>query len=387
MVLHFVTDEKVTDQIIENFERLNKTCYFLVFLDDDQKSYQFIKSKSSKIIDFNLEKNDIMEFVDKYNPEAILLHSLQLDFAKAILDINKEITIAWYPWGFDIYGLPKIKPKTYARLTNNFLLKANPKLFWSRKVLKHSKLRKLYFRLNSAEENRYHIIFRAIKKIKYFASYIEEDFQIFSKAYPNSLHYIYSPFSTLSQYLAGNDEIELNDKAQHIIIGNSNTPESNHLDVFEKIAPTIDKEVVKVYVPLSYGGEVNYRNAVLTHGKQKLGAAFKPLLDFMNREDYILMLTMCSTGIFYHYRQQAMGNVIAMLFMGARIYMSSKNPAFSFFTKNGIRVFDFDFDFELYKNTKLESNIVINNRKILNSMFNEEKVLKDLETFIKTISQ
>jgi len=387
MVLHFVKDEKVTDQIIENFEKIHEESYFLVFLEIGQQEHRFIKSKSNKVMCFDQAEENIMDIVDKYNPKAILLHSLQLEFAKAVLAIRIELTIAWYTWGFDVYGLPKIKPRTYARLTNDFLLKTNLKLSLGRTVLKYSLLKKLYFKINTKEENRYDIIFKAIEKVKYFVTYIEEDFHFFSFFYPNSLKYIYSPFSTLTQYLAGNEEIELKTNPKNILIGNSNTPESNHLDVFEKLGATLEREDIEIYVPLSYGGENQYRKKVIHEGKAKLGKPFKPLLDFMKREDYIMMLTSCSTGIFYHYRQQAMGNIIAMLYMGSRIYMSSKSPAFSFFIKNEIKVFDFDFDFDLFKNSELENHIVRNNRIILNSIFKENKVLKDLEALIKIISQ
>lgn len=387
MVLHFVKDEKVTDQIIENFEETNNENCFLVFSDDTSHDYQYIKSKSKDLVLFNPAVDVIMHFVTKCNPQAILLHSLHLEFAKALIAISIEINIAWYSWGFDVYGLPKIKPSTYAPLTNAFLLRSDAKLYLGRIILKHKVLRKLYFLVNSKEENRYDLIFKAIDKITYFVTYIEEDYRCFSNYYPNNLNFVYAPFSYISQYLAGNEATVLNEDAKHIIVGNSNTPESNHLDVFEKLGSFETIKDVQVYVPLSYGGDQNYKDVVITNGREKLGSSFCELLDFMNREDYIHMLTSCSTGIFYHYRQQAMGNIIAMLYMGSRIYMSSKNPAFSFFGKNGIQVFDLDLDFQRFKNTRLEEHIIVKNRKTLNSIFNRKQVLQDLELMVKTISQ
>lgn len=387
MILHFVKDEKVTDQIIENFEEINIENCFLVFSDNIGNDYQYIKSKSKGLVLFNQGNDAIMDVVYKHNPQAILLHSLHLEFAKALIAISIDINIAWYSWGFDVYGLPKIKPSTYAPLTNTFLLRSDAKLYLGRIILKNKVLRKLYFLVNSKEENRYDVIFKAIEKITYFVTYIKEDYQCFSNSYPNKLNFVYAPFSNISQYLAGNEATVLNENAKHIMIGNSNTPESNHLDVFEKLGSFETNKDVEVYVPLSYGGDQNYRDIVLTNGREKLGSSFCELLDFMNREDYIHMLTSCSTGIFYHYRQQAMGNIIAMLYMGSRIYMSSKNPAFSFFVKNGIQVFDLDLDFQRFKNTRLEEHIILKNRKILNSIFDQKQVLQDLEIMVKTISQ
>ncbi|AZQ59692.1 hypothetical protein EJ994_13080 [Maribacter sp. MJ134] len=386
MVLHFVKDEKVTDQIIENFERINIENCFLVFSDDNFKEYNYIKSKSKSVSLFNQGDDDIMDIIRNKSPKAILLHSLHLEFAKALLSITMDINIAWYTWGFDVYGLPKIKPSTYAPLTNEFLLRADAKLYFGRIILKYQTLRRLYSVFNSKEESRYDVIFKSIEKITYFVTYIEEDYHCFSDSYPNKLSYLYAPFSTISQYLAGSGDTKVKEDAKHILVGNSNTPECNHLDVFEKLSPYMESNAL-VYVPLSYGGNETYRDMVLTNGRRRLGPSFCALLDFMSREDYIQMLASCSTGIFYHYRQQAMGNIIAMLYMGARIYMSSKNPAFSFFTKNDIRVFDFDLEFQHFRNTTLEGQIIVKNRTNLNTIFNEKQVLKDLEILAKTISK
>ncbi len=387
MVLHFVKDEKVTDQIIENFGKASKRSHFLVFLEKGQKNFDFIKSQSNKIIAYDQSSGDIMQLINKFKPQAIVLHSLQLDFAKAILSIKINLNIAWYPWGFDIYGLPKIKPKTYAPMTNKFLLSVTPSLLARRIILKNARLRRLYFYFITKDENRYEIIFKAIDKINFFASYLREDYDYFSKTYPNSLTFLYSPFSTISQYLAGNKAVRIKEDASSILIGNSNTAESNHLDVFETLNCCLDSTTPNVYVPLSYGGDLHYKTKVMEYGTKKLGLFFKPLLNFMDRETYISILTSCSTGIFYHYRQQAMGNIIAMLFMGCRIYLSKKNPAFTFFERNNIKVFDFDSEFKLYKNAKLDCRIANGNREKLNYIFNEDTVLKALEDLLITISK
>ena len=142
----------------------------------------------------------------------------------------------------------------------------------------------------------------------------------------------------------------------------------------------------KIFVPLSYGPNEVYKEEVIKRGTTLFGNSFVPLLDFMERTVYIDILASCTTGVFYHYRQQAMGNIIAMLYIGARVYLSNKNPAYQFFVKNGITVFDFDKDYEVFKNTKLEINIVKKNRKMLSDMFSEQKVLEDIRNFMNLLS-
>lgn len=386
MILHFVSDDKVTDQIIENFGKVDKNSCFLVFVNSKQNDFKYISNTSEKLIEFSVLEDDINTLIQKLKPTAIVAHAFHLDYAKAILQIKNKLTIAWYIWGFDVYGLPRIKPNTYAELTNDFLLGTESKLQLGRKILKHNVLRKVYYNLNTSEEDRYSFIYKALKKVTYFVTYLVEDYHYFSKYYPNDFKFIDCTFSTIDQYLAGNQDVKIDDNAVNILIGNSNSAESNHLDAFTILENIGFYGDAQIFVPLSYGPNEVYKEEVIKTGSTLLGNSFVPLLDFMERSDYIDILSSCSTGVFYHYRQQAMGNIIAMLYIGARVYLSSKNPAFQFFVKNGITVFDFDKDYEVFKNTKLEINTVEKNRKILSEMFNEQKVLEDIRKFTNLLS-
>ena len=386
MVLHFVIDEKVTDQIIENFSKVDENCKFLVFVNNKNGDFKYISFSNEKLIKFVEEEEDINLILNNLNPKAILTHAFHLEYAKAINKIKHDINIAWYTWGFDVYGLPRIKPTTYGNRTNTFLIRNVQNLFFGRLILKNQFTRKIYFGINKKEEDRYSIIFKALKKVSFFVTYLEEDFKYFSKYYPNSFKFVNSPFSTIDQYLGGNRELVLLDDAKNILIGNSNSIESNHLDVFEKLKEKDVLEETKIFTPLSYGDNDLYKNEVINKGKETLGESFVPLLDFIDRQEYISMLTSCSTGIFYHYRQQAMGNIIAMLYLGSRIYLSTKNPAYNFFTNNGIKVFDLDKDFSRFYNSKLESETASINKSKLDAIFNENKVLDDIKNLIKVIS-
>lgn len=386
MILHFVTDDKVTDQIIENFGKVDENSCFLVFVNSKKNDFRFISNTSEKLLEFSILEDDINTIIRQLNPSAIVAHAFHLDYAKAILRIEEDIKIAWYVWGFDVYGLPRIKPYTYATLTDSFLLRTEPKLRIGRMILKHDFFRKCYYHFSTSEEDRYTFIYEALKKVRYFVTYLEEDYQYYSKQYPNHFVFINCPFSTIDQYLAGNDNVEIAEKATNILIGNSNSAESNHMDAFTILQKHEFFGKAKIYVPLSYGPDQTYKEAVLNSGKSLLADSFVPLMDFIDRTDYVAILASCSTGIFYHYRQQAMGSIIAMLYLGARVYLSTKNPAYSFFVKNAIEIFDFDKDYEVYKNTKLETHVVEKNRKILNAIFSEQRVLDDIKKFTRILS-
>lgn len=383
MILHFLLDEKIAEQIISNFEGISSDNKYLVFVKETEK-FKYIKDSHQNIILFKYEKEDINGVVEEFNPTGIILHAYHLEFAKILLELKYKLKIAWVAWGFDIYGLPKIKQNIYAPLTDKFLSRKESFLFLKRKLLSNKVLRSLFYFLVK-QEDRYTIVFKSLKKVHFFSTYLKEDYIYFSKYYPNNLGFINCSFTSIDQYLAGNKDLYNHADASNIIIGNSNTPESNHLDVLDKLK---HKKLVlsKVFVPLSYGENDAYRETVIKQGECCFGDRFEPLLTFMERKQYLDILMSCSVGIFYHYRQQAMGNIIAMLFLGARIYMYAKSPVYQYLKRNQINVFDFDTDFDTYNYKKLPQTEVVENRKILETLFNKAKVNHDLSSLIKLLS-
>ena len=144
-ILHLIKDEKITDQIIENFVSEDINHIFLIIA-KDLGDFKFIKSESDSVIPFDYENDDINKIIQNFSARVILVHALFQPMAKIILGIKNNITVAWIEWGADIYGLPKIRPYLYGFETNRFLLKNNRKLFYERYIKRHTFLRGLYYR-------------------------------------------------------------------------------------------------------------------------------------------------------------------------------------------------------------------------------------------------
>ena len=71
---------------------------------------------------------------------------------------------------------------------------------------------------------------------------------------------------------------------KRILIGNSATPENQHIEVFEWLKDKLDDNT-EILVPLSYGLD-DYRKEVIDKGKEIFGGSFVPVTDFMEREKY-----------------------------------------------------------------------------------------------------
>ena len=105
----------------------------------------------------------------------------------------------------------------------------------------------------------------------------------------------------------------------NILVGNSATPTNRHTEVFALLKKYADRDI-KVFVALSYGDE-QYRESVIEQGKKIFGDKFYPLTTFVSKDEYARFLTSIDVGIFANDRQQAMGNIVALLYAGKKLYM------------------------------------------------------------------
>lgn len=385
MILHFVIDGKLTDQFIDNFLSVSDKNYFLVFGTDQTSDFKRITRKGDFLSAYNEKEDDINNIIHRLDAKAIILHSLSYEFARTVNKIKSKIPICWAAWGYDVYNLPRIEPQIYGPKTNKFLLTSNPGTLFKRMILKDDFLRKWIFDGLYTKDNQISTIYEAHKHIDFFMTFIEDDYKLFSKFYQNDFTFLYATFSSIDQYLAGYRELTVLPDAENILLGNSFSPSSNYLDALPVISK-VKCKLRRVYVVLSYGINEKHRLKVLSTGRKVLSNKFCPILDFIPRADYIRLLQTCSTGIFNHYRQQAMGNIIAMLYMGSRVYLSIKNPAYSYFLRNGIKVYCFEKDFTEYGISRLGKDIVNKNRLQLDSIFDKNKVLTDIRKITEVLT-
>jgi len=374
-------DGKINDQLLANFDKANpgKNLFLLFKKESEIGKFVHVK-KQENVIEYLFQTEDINKLIDNVpDAKAIIVHGLFIEFAEILLKIKQKKIIYWVIWGGDVYLMPKNVGNLYGKKTLQF----NRKLRISTFVKKHDLLRAVYYKLKGKRDS-FNVIEQAYEKIDTTVTYMQEDYQVLMKLYPKKYTFEKSAFLNIEQYVG---EIFLNTRASgdNIIIGNSNTPESNHFDVMDYLKEYMP-EGRKVYVPLSYGGgDEEYKLNVINTGKKLFHHDFVPLLDFMSLESYVRILTSCAVGVFYHFRQQAMGNIIAMIWLGARIYMSDRNPAYHYLKNLGLYVFDLTTDFPQFKLSSLSIEQQERNRDILMNQFNPVKVNEDLKRLINTI--
>lgn len=57
---------------------------------------------------------------------------------------------------------------------------------------------------------------------------------------------------------------------------------------------------------------------------------------FMPVQDYVAIIKKCGYVIMNHVRQQAVGNIVIMLYLGARVFVRQENPVYDFFKSSGV---------------------------------------------------
>lgn len=115
-----------------------------------------------------------------------------------------------------------------------------------------------------------------------------------------------------------------------IMIGHSATESCRHLETFELLLPY--KDEIEVYCPLAYPTTAKeYIGNVEAKGKELFGEHFIAQKDFCPLDEYMTQLNYVDVGIFNNNRQQGMGNISALLYLGKRVMLSKDNTLLDFY--------------------------------------------------------
>jgi len=99
-------------------------------------------------------------------------------------------------------------------------------------------------------------------------------------------------------------------------------------------------------------------------------------------EQYIKKLQGCGIVIMNHYKQQAVGNILMMLWLGSKVYLNESNTIYHYLKRIGIKIFSIDNDLIRDNHLalmNLSQDEIDQNRSILKKTIGEEHVIKGLK--------
>ena len=365
----------------------------LVFLPDSPYSEWIIKRCEELFPGFNkylLPVEDLSQPTRVGWPGVLILKNNELDTAEELQDLSQykrvivnyhtpfighflnqkrnnlaHSKLIWIIWSGDLYKHSNFLKRAYTPLTLS-ILPLNGKFRALRQNIHHRMLQLF------GKPNRY-TFERSFSRFDVVGSFFEKDTQAAREVLGVNAKWIRFAFLSLEELFA---EKDLNNKpnlGNKIMVGHSGSPENNHLDVYQKLHQLLPQSDRIILSPLSYGNP-KYLEAVKTKGIEFFGDRFESLEKFIPREVYYNKLSEVSIAIFNHKIQQAFGNILGLIFMGAKVFLNPENPVYIELTRVGIQVFDYsqmkreDLDFPLPK------EMVLENRELLRQIFNEEKI-------------
>ncbi|MGM0546869.1 MAG: TDP-N-acetylfucosamine:lipid II N-acetylfucosaminyltransferase [Bacteroidota bacterium] len=200
------------------------------------------------------------------------------------------------------------------------------------------------------------------------------DHLIESRLYHPSIQRI--PFTYYPiEYVVKNDELRAS--GRHIFLGNSSSATNNHLEAFEFLK-NLGLGDRKVVTPLSYGCP-KYAKAIIKEGKKMLPDNFMSLTTFLPLEEYNQIISECGIVVMNHYRPQAVGNIIASLYLGAKVFLNDTD-VYRYFKQLGCHIYLIEEDLKASKKpfVLLNEKQIKENRTILKNTLSADVLVKGL---------
>jgi len=189
-------------------------------------------------------------------------------------------------------------------------------------------------RLSAAHSARYvdRLLRAAARSTDVFSAPVPTDFAVFRRRFRgfagryHQLNYasVEDTYGTPPDRATGDD----------ILVGNSATPENNHIELFQLLAE-VGVGARRVVVPLSYG-DAAYADDVVAVGRELLGDAIIAVRSYLPLEEYNELLARCGTVVMGHHRQQALGNVARAVWQGASLFLDRRSPILAYLRAQGI---------------------------------------------------
>lgn len=329
------------------------------------------KYKRVKVLYTNFNETAIIEYINSLAGIKRVYFHYYTYFGAFILKKlkadNPKIIAVWVFWSGDFYNLPKFLPTIYLDYSKRFFLNKPSYLQTVRDKL---------FNLKAAARNRVFFNHRAFinsfNLFDYFATILKQDYDNVVKYSESNMRY------TTFAYLSYEQMIDLSLKSDvatgnEIMIGHSADPTLNHYEVLETLK---DKNLRNtIYLPIAYGDETYKQN--LSKLIKVWFKNTKVQTDFIDKEKYNKNLLEVGYAVFNSRIQQALGNLIVLLWYGVKIFLREENSVYQEFKKWNLLVYSVQTDLpsESFE-VKLSTEQIEHNRNILKQKLSSEMVDK-----------
>lgn len=288
-----------------------------------------------------------------YKSDGIILHSLFSKFLILFFYFNKKLLYKtnWVIWGGDMYD--------YINDRHSFNLNKKIKI----------KMKKF-----------------VVERFGYITPLVKGDYLLAQKWY-NAHGEMFEARYTNPVGYKELDKYSKEHNGTNILIGNSATATNNHEEVFNLLSK-YSNEDIKVYVPLSYGDE-SYAEKIVVEGTKIFGNKFVPMRDFMTPNDYVSLLATMDIAIFNNDRQQALGNINMLMYLGSKIFLRTDTTMWDHYKipdKDNIIAISTISNTEFTDFVSKNDDINKINKKFVEELVNEKKATIEWKYIFDTMS-
>lgn len=364
MILHLLTNEQFTDYAIEQFGAPEMYSEF-VLIPSNHENWKVKLIDRCNIIYQNSPKfKDLLERLDQYT--GIIFHGMfWAKWQRSILErVPKNVKVAWYFWGGEIYGRSDCDIPRYAPITK-YITQIHQWKSHAKKI-----------------DTSWELPVELYHRVDYCLTGEAEEYEFVKKFLNhNRMQFVWYTYYDIDATVGALKNASYS--GNNVIVGNSATATCNYFDVLPRLRGAL-KPGQKVILPLSYGSPW-IRNAVSKYAKFFLKEAAMPLFEYMPRNEYNTLLQSCSVMIMDQYIPQAQGNILTGLWLGMRVYMSEKSIAYNFFKRLGCQIYSFESEFKKYGLTPLPKEEVAENRAVLMKWYSSEHVEQSVKDVVNIL--
>ena len=244
--LHIIRDDKFTDHVISTFEDIapDQSIYLLV---TDKKTITYVKNinKITHVNNRTVNYKKILRSIP--NLKAVFVNYFYHEQYDLLLSLDKSIKVFWFIYGGDLYGQIYTLEQLLEPLTYQFYIHHQPIL---QKIKNRIRPFITDFSPSIYKKN------KCIKRIDYCSAIVDTEFDLLKKIKGFRAKQVYFNYGSLETLLGAFSEQTV--QGDNILVGNSNTLTSNHVDAFKKLADlTLGDR--KIIVPLNYGNDDLYK--------------------------------------------------------------------------------------------------------------------------------
>lgn len=256
-------------------------------------------------------------------------------------------------------------PKYLMALSCYWISVCPQKIFWN--IWGHD-LYNMYWERNKSLKTKMREVLRKyfIKHVR-AVGYIPGDYNYLKKCYRTNAKFFLASYAYEFYDI---ESFERKHNGINIMLGNSATKECRYMETIDLLSE-IDDYKMNIYCILAYpSSNQAYINLVSAHGKEVFGNRFIPVVDYMSYDDYMKFLISIDVAIFNHSRQQGLGNIASLLYLGKKVFVSEENACGDYFKRIGVSLFDM---VELKDEIKIELDLdtQAENKKIIKNFFSD----------------